>query len=382
MGVSDAQEIVLIVLTIVSSLISVTGSSLVLHVIRKDLQKSSPYHRLIAGMSCVDLIFSTSCILQMFLRPKFLGIPGAIGNFATCSFVGFFFVSGSMAVAIYSVLISGNAYLLVCRRWSEKAIATSWERKGHVASGILPLTLMIPAAFTKTINVPHLSSICVLFVYPQECFQNEDEVECTRGGGLYFPMAVTFTVAVLLCSITSCVLTIKVYRSVKCTIRRSSQYNFQEQVQNSDEQPNLPSSSTASSRKENKDNISKSGQTQLDLVRSQTIRFFFAYLNSIIWPLLMIVVGNVAEDVDKAYPIRLVSAMFYPLQGGFNMIIFCKPSINAWKRSQPELSLKEIMHAIVVERELHPPRRRLKSSSQSKSSKPSLEEIQNQSGYF
>lgn len=332
MTVSDAQEIVLIVLTIVSSLISITGSSLVLHVTRNsnDLKRSSPYHRLIAGMSIVDLIFSTSCILQMFLRPEYLNIPGAMGNFATCSFVGVFSVSGILANAIYSLLLSGNAYLLVCARWTETTVAT-WERKGHWVAAIVPLLLTIPGAAKKAINVPPLSSICIFFVYPQECFQNQDEIECTRGGDFYYPFAVTFTSIVLLCSIMSCVLTIKVYRIVRHTIQRSSQYDFEDQVLNhSDDQAPArpPSSSSLSSNKDDKisKRSSSSGQNELklklDLVRSQTIRFFFAYLNSVLWPLVMIIIGNLQEDVDKAYPIRVLSAFFSPSKEASTWLYF------------------------------------------------------------
>lgn len=371
MALSDGQHIVLIALAIISSLISITGSSLVFYVARRSLQKS-PYHRLVAGMSIVDLIFSTFCILQLFLRPEYLHIPGAIGNFATCTFVGMFSLSGNLASAIYSVLISGNAYLLVCRQWNETAVANSWERKGHLLAAIIPLIIAIPAALTKTINPPQVAQLCLFYVYPQECFQNEDEIECSRGQ-YYRHFGYIFILTVILCTVISSALTINVYQSVKQTIRRSSQYDFEEHIvqatsANGDTNLDLgggsneqglstqqaPAASTSTSRR---------SQQQVEIIRSQTVSYLLAYINTIAWPIAVLISGHVLQDYDKAYGLRVLASFFYPLQGGLNMIVFFKPSVNTWKRSKPDLSIRQIMYAIVVDQKTRPPPSRSSTTS-------------------
>lgn len=75
---------------IAGSLSSAASATIIVMILRSPTKLSSPFRRIIFGMSVYDVFQSISALLSLFLSPA--GEKwGAFGNDGTCAFSGFFF---------------------------------------------------------------------------------------------------------------------------------------------------------------------------------------------------------------------------------------------------------------------------------------------------
>ena len=325
---SDAQHLGIIICSIFSGTLSIIGSGIVLKIARTRLPRATSGIRLVVGMSVADLLFSVNAILINFLRPQYLDIPGAIGNTASCSFVGFVTTSLLSTVALYSLCISGNTFLVACRGWRENE-TLKWEKWGQWIAWLLPLSHSIPALATGSINPIEFDQICLYESYPIGCNSN-DEIECERGEPAIL-LGTVLVAMIVIPTIISCYFTIQVYRNFKQTIHRVTRYSF------------AGSSSSPATEK------------RVEIVQWQTIRYTIAYLNTIVWPMASLIVATVVENTDNLYWLRICTAFFYPLQGVLFCLIFCLPSVHSWRTASPDSSLREILRFIIIENQSTPP---------------------------
>jgi hypothetical protein len=142
-----------------------------------------------------------------------------------------------------------------------------------------------------------------------------------------------FIIAIIIPTITSCYLTIRVHWNFKRTVNRSRRHSF--------------AGSTSSPATEKR----------IQVVQWQTIRYTVAYLNTIVWSLATFIVAVFVDDtdIDNWYWIRVCTALFFPLQGFFFFFIFCLPSAHAWKAAEPDSSMMRIFKKIMIDNESVPP---------------------------
>lgn len=119
---SDGQQWALVILPKVTGLVSLFFSCLVIFtVVNSKSYRSKTYHRLLLGISCVDVSSSFWLGLSTWPIPSETGIKGASGTTATCSVQGFFTQFG-IASSFYNASLS-IFYLLVIRYgWREDQI--------------------------------------------------------------------------------------------------------------------------------------------------------------------------------------------------------------------------------------------------------------------
>jgi len=91
MALSYAQQLALVVLPKVAGLVSFVGSGLIVaSVLKSKKKRSHTYHRLLFGISCVDMSSSFWLGLSTWPIPEETGLLWAAGNQQTCSLQGFF----------------------------------------------------------------------------------------------------------------------------------------------------------------------------------------------------------------------------------------------------------------------------------------------------
>ena len=130
---SDAQEIVLSILPIPSAILSVMGSYFIIHMVNTS-EKTSPYHRLLLGMSISDIIYSVTLASAAFLRPQDKSHwVWAKGNDATCSAVGWL-VHVGMSATLYITMLSFYFLLSTRFRFTNEQIAKRIEPWMHFIS--------------------------------------------------------------------------------------------------------------------------------------------------------------------------------------------------------------------------------------------------------
>lgn len=91
MTLSDQQERVLSILSLVFSLLSICGSTMIIARILRCRSYSTPYNRLMIGLSVSDIVTSFVLGFGVFLLPEETSTRNwARGNETTCHMLGFF----------------------------------------------------------------------------------------------------------------------------------------------------------------------------------------------------------------------------------------------------------------------------------------------------
>jgi hypothetical protein len=379
----DSHTTVLRVVRTLSSFLSVVGSSLIIgHVMvrarcRNSRNFSPPKNRLLVGLSMSDLIFSLenfifTPLLYPFTEPS-----------ALCRFDGFLHSLGN-AAAYYNASLS--FYFMAVIRWNIRD--ADFGRRYEVFCHVLPVGVALTAATTAAIldlyNPKAEGLGCWIEDYPLGCTEEEDESvvlleapEC-RGDArmlrLFPTLAIVcpFLVA-LIVMISSNVL---IFRFVRALEHRNARYSSlaMRHNQNAGLSPEASTSTHHSSRRESSSveimdsttsvpqppisnkvsslasststrrptsSSSNSNNTAQYYKRSKKIAiqsfcyigaFFACYLPGVLFWISGFIYPE-GQTNGKMFWLQVISAIFFPAQGFFNMLIYLRPQVIAWREA-------------------------------------------------
>ena len=336
----SGRYIPVVLLGTLSSALSLWGSLCLLYMTRRKFQKSV-MHRMIFGLSLADLISSTACLIMPYLVPSVLNLPGARGNFASCTTVGFFFNGFIMVSCCYNFLLSLYYVLTVVKNKKERDFTNMPKVEGvcHILAFLVPLSISTVAAATQSINPsPLANNLCTLYTWPWTC--NHDEtLECQRSSRQTVG-ALMITRATLTCvlSALSFLGTCWVWLTVRRTLRRSNSYQFA------------------------RDRSSQSGDKRLYDVSVQAALYSLVYWNTFFWPMTGLVISifktseEIIRDTNKPgfYALQVLYWSLYPLQGFFNFFVYTRLKVQRWRKAVPEKSLWSIYMNILANKESPP----------------------------
>jgi hypothetical protein len=138
-----------------------TCSSLVMAIMisRSHGGLSTPYRRIIFGLSISDIIQSISVILGPFLVPNdevndstAAESSWAIGNVHTCDFQGFIQTFGAAATCMYTLFLCLYYYCKLKRNMNDATFTKKIEKKMHCLIVLFNLAVCLSALATKTFN--------------------------------------------------------------------------------------------------------------------------------------------------------------------------------------------------------------------------------------
>ncbi len=145
---------------------------------------SSPYRRLIFGMSIADIFQSLALVTGPFFIPA--GTPRAIFasmNTASCEANAFFMVLGSTSVPLYMFALSLFYLCKLNFKFTDGDFARRIEKKFHIATISVMLILCTVGLALDFFNPSPAGSFCYVEEYPFGCsIAPESFGECTRGG--------------------------------------------------------------------------------------------------------------------------------------------------------------------------------------------------------
>ena len=203
------QQRVLAVLPFISPPISALASSFILYLGHSKL-RTDPYHRLIFGMSVVDIVSSVNF---------------AVGNQYSCQLNALLFQL-SVCGALYNLSLCLYYVLKIKFRWSEEKFQKSkLEYLLHGISICYPLLIggiAIPAeAFNPLVT---LQGWCYYETYPARCGEEEGLPECERGENylIYEVLGAQVPLFLTVIGITACM--IMIYRTVRRTEAQMARY--------------------------------------------------------------------------------------------------------------------------------------------------------------
>lgn len=175
---SDGQEMAISILFVISSTLSIIGSSAIIYKVISDRLNATAYDRMLLGLSVCDVISSIAFGLSPFLLPKETSIRvWAIGSDSSCSFLGFMTQFGFSSV-LYNGFLS--FYYLLTVRYGVKRprFAKRYEPWFHGVAILFPLITAVVGAFMGFYSELQLGVGCWVNDYPRGCASGTGDDTC------------------------------------------------------------------------------------------------------------------------------------------------------------------------------------------------------------
>lgn len=276
---------------------SMFGSGyIMMKVLKKPRRQRNTYHRLMMGMSVCDFLSSTCFFLTTWPIPRYENVYAASGNDATCIAQGFF-SQFSLATAMYNASLSIYYVARIRNGWNAKRIERKLEPCLHIFALSIGVGTAIAGIFLNLYN--NDSWECWIAPKPQDCqesWKNNGVTNCERGDNASLYRWV-FYYALLWCAIV--IVTIDmflVYRAVLATERATDRYD-----------------STNQRRRKHSKQVARQGYWYCGA-------FYATWLFPTVTRLVQLIAGT------TPYPLILVTAIFVPIQGFFNFVVYMHPN--------------------------------------------------------
>lgn len=301
-----------------SSALSILGSAWIIIDIVRDHNKKlgTVYHRLLLGMSSVDLLSSCFYFLSTWPIPE--GTPNvyaASGNTATCTMQGFFVQLG-IATPLYNGFLS-IYYLLVLRYgWKEHDFRRV-ERCMHAFSLIFALGTAFASLAMKLYNSANLW--CWIAPLPLDCassMKNNGESTCIRGDNAWFYRLVFYYVWLWISVIAVSASMFLVFWTVFQTSKTMKKWSKGGKLNSRNHVKEVAIQSTL-----------YVGAFYLTAIFPSLTRFFQAKWNC----------------TTTFYPLVLLMAIFHPMQGFWNFFIYMRPRYLRYRKKHKDWSLSQVV---------------------------------------
>jgi hypothetical protein len=355
---TDQQEVVLSVLSIISGVLSILGSSTIVFKVVNSFNKSAPYDRLLLGLSCCDILASVTYAINPFLlNSETSQRVWAFGNDTTTTMLGFL-AQFSFAAIWYNGMLSYYYLLTVKYGVKRKDFAKKYERYMHFGTwGFFLITATI-GAFMGFYGELEIGQGAWIVNWPEGCEATES---CkSQFIGLAFGGVPTFFTFISLI-----VNNLRIYYHVR---KQLSPENDRDQTtgaakQQGDAVCDLTDMSSTSSKNggdwstreppkasssHSLGSIALSTANQRSSTHSVHIRevvmqgflyvasFALAYTAAIT---LRVLEGMdyTAKDEGRIYWLLVLDAFLKPLQGFLNLFVYCRPNYVRFRANYPEL---------------------------------------------
>ncbi|GFH56282.1 hypothetical protein CTEN210_12758 [Chaetoceros tenuissimus] len=259
---------------------------------------SSPYSRIIFGLSIADILQSIGFLFGQVLSPA--DTPDAIfsrGTVASCEAIGYIFIVGLCAILWYTLFLTYYFLKRVKYKKTPKEFAKKEEYYITLFIWMYAVTFASVALKAEEINATSYGATCYLKPLPRECATDES-VECVRGDK-----------AIVLESIGAGVLIfvfvslLFVLISFTCHV-----YNVEKHLE---------------------------GNELTKRAMHQSMLYILAFMLVYAGPIIMMFLNLFGNDRSTA-KFWLVS-VFYPIGGFLNMLIYTRPKVQALKEVEPQL---------------------------------------------
>ena len=316
-GPSAHQQKLITYIPLLTGHLSVLGSSTIIASIwrgrSEKLQK--PQHRLLLGLSIVDICYSLAKAWTFLLSPAGypFSVPGAQGNMATCRMQGFFIQIAHIGGA-YNAALSLYFYLTICRGMKRATFARRIEPLVHTVFPLLNVGFGIAGVVTRLYN-PIGFGPCFIGPYPPGC--GPETFECQLHGDdfvilyeIYAQMWVQLYMVVIF--VTNIAIWWKIFTQERAMVKYTKHIAKQD------------------------DAMRKKQYRHSKRVAVQSTLYIGAYLLSWLGPTVYHLLSWTTGY--QAFWSLMVLVILTPLQGFFNAFIYARPSYLRMREAKPNLS--------------------------------------------
>jgi len=305
----DVQSVVLSIITSISGCLSVLGSSSIMYMILSDRERKlgRPYHRLMLMMSCFDAIQSLAVAVAPLPLPREDGVYGAQGNSSTCTFQGFLMTLG-LAVPLYNSGLN-MFYMLTIRYNFSSERFTKYEPAIHATAIIVPFSLAI--FYAATDQMRRRVIVCLPL----------SKLSSRIYGAL-------ITANFLICTSTM----ISICWKVNFQTKKMTQYTY--------------------ARRNSTSRVDRITKERNETIK-QACFYFSVFVLTHTFPIILSLIGRGREGIEPPFTIAILSAIFYPLQGFWNLCFYIRPAVNLSIKTNPNMSFFRVILAVIFDRTMN-----------------------------
>lgn len=355
---SDKQEMILSILLVCSAILSVVGSCTIVFKIVRSLcrnQTTTPYDRIILGLSCCDIIASFTYALGPFLLPSETSQRvWASGDDASCQKLGFLMQLASLWAIWYNAILSFYYLLTVRFQVKRTDFCRKYEPWLHLSGAVFFPSTALAGYVGKWYQEEDLAMTCWIGEVKTGCDENGEN--CTGEWGelvAYMIGAVPTIISILAVIINNVIIYLFVRKSLN---KRES---------------NISTDRESSGSKQSQDAIER--QTVQNRLRNEAAVQGFLYVTSFLITVapaftIQVLDGSLGygySDQGRVYPLLVLNSILLPLQGFFNVFIYVRPSYSRFGAANPDKP-----SWFILKRALFDPNIPRLSSNTSGSSKP------------
>ena len=309
-----------------SSILSIVGSaSIIVFIRRSDRRLSTPYHRIMFGMSIFDLIQSICIALSTMPMPtdmiytQFEGLVA--GTTTTCTIQGFLILTSSFTTLMFNPILCIYYVFSICLRFKDERFSRFIEPLLYTFATMSSLVIMSIAVHLGQVNPSPVNyPWCSHDRYPWWC--DDDKPECSYARGNYaaaeLPTAISNIIVVL-----SALIVITSMFIVTCYVYK------QERMFKS-----FLNSSSAEVQNENRLCLYKKNMQHTRDVLFSAVLYTLTFFAVWHFPFVRAIKGH--GDVTHAE--EIIRLIFRPSQGFLNIIVFVYHKIRNLQNHRPDLS--------------------------------------------
>jgi len=349
---SDSQEITIIIIQMCAATLSLIGSSIIVFKILRTLAKqkrTTPYDRIILGLSSCDILASITYALGPFLLSRDTSQRvWAFGTDKSCQMLGFLMQLSGLWAIWFNCILSFYYLLTVRFRVKRSTLRRKYELWMHLPGIIFFPVTAATGYFAGWYGEQALTMMCWV--------RNGRFAELVAYIYGAIPMVVTFLSLV----VNNIVIYVYVRRSLTSTPEQSTHFkasattaaSTDNDEEDEEEEEDFNIGVSATSIPNASIDVGESNSATEDIfemtevqkrLTSETAVQGFLYVASFLLtatPVFAIQVldgsfGFEEDDQGKIYWLLVVNAIFQPLQGFFNVFIYVKPSYSRFRASDP-----------------------------------------------
>jgi len=359
MAFTSGQWKALAIIPHFSAFMSMAGDAWILYDIlwrrtRKNKLELHSYHRILMMMSVWDFI-----VISLGKFPASWAMPEntpnvwyAFGTEQTCTMQGFN-IQYSLIVPMYNAGIA-LYYLLVIRfSLSNKVIATRYEPFMHIVPFVISLAFAITGLMPSMQLYAPSTLWCWMNALPKGCIQSYEgkgPTTCTSGDNAYIYRLAFYYVPIWLCIAFAAASMIVIYCHVRRHEIKNTTYRYKSEASGTNNEFSETKTSFFGSKAKTSFFGSTEDERRLERTKKVATQSYF-YVGGFLMVWLFPTTNRLLAFWNKKYfPLTVLHAIFSPLQGFVNFVVYVRPRFISFVQKQKKQSDgKKSMCSLIAE---------------------------------
>ena len=315
-------------------------------------------------MSIFDVMIAVNYAFSSLPVPTgWPGIPGAMGNQATCDAQGFFLMAGRLGSILYSCSLSIYFLCIVKYNMTYHDFRRKYESLLHIVSVVVSVATLGACVADGAINP--LGMKCTLTSYPADCL-TRDDIECIRGENAYAYYIIGYGIM----GIAACVVC-GIFISIALMVVRQEMRNrsytifggtnsaneegrgfegitarMLRRLSGNNDRATQDNGPLATALRRRSTITGRASQRRAKEAKNQAFLYIFGFFITNIF----IVAGGIHHQLGHydSFVMLVLISVFSPLQGLTNVLVYTYPHVAALRRSNTDDSWWKAFRSTII----------------------------------